>query len=82
MAFRISGHKDGRGTKPPEVDMETLRIAGRRYSDPDILSLAKESGELIDPRFTIVNKVRLLVRKLDRFPGVPNDGLERLKILA
>ena len=62
--------------------METLRIAGRRYSDPDIISLARETGELIDPRFTIVNKARLLLRKLDSFPGVPSDALERLKILA
>jgi Zn-dependent peptidase ImmA (M78 family) len=62
--------------------METLRIAGRRYSDPDIISLARESGELIDPRFAILSKVRVLLGKLDGFPGVPGDPLERLKILA
>lgn len=83
MAVRASGYKDGRGTKPAEVkSMERLRIGGRRYSDPDIISLARESGELIDPRFTIATKARALLQRLNEFAGIPADPIGRLKVLA
>ena len=62
--------------------METLRIGGRRYSDPDIISLCRQSGELIDPRSTIVNMARALTEKVNGFSGLPTDPLERLKIIA
>ena len=62
--------------------METLRIGGRRYSDPDIISLCRQSGELIDPRSTIVNMARALTEKAYGFSGLPSDPLERLKIVA
>jgi len=62
--------------------METLRIGGRRYSDPDIISLCRQSGELIDPRSTIVNMARALTEKANGFSGLPSDPLERLKIVA
>lgn len=62
--------------------METLRIGGRRYSDPDIISLCRQSGELIDPRSTIVNMARSLTENANGFSGLPNDPLERLKIIA
>jgi len=62
--------------------METLRIAGRRYSDPDIISLCRQSGELIDPRWKIVSTARSLVERARDFPGWPNDALTRLKIIA
>ena len=62
--------------------METLRIGGRRYSDPDIISLCRQSGELIDPRSTIVNMARALTERANGFSGLPSDPLERLKIIA
>jgi len=62
--------------------METVRIGGRRYSDPDIISLAKQTGELICPRFTIKTHARLLLAELDQHFGLPKDPLARLKILA
>src|SRR5260370_24138861 len=62
--------------------METLRIGGRRYSDPDIISLCRQSGELIDPRSTIVNMARALTEKASGFSGLPSDPLERLKIIG
>ena len=62
--------------------METLRIGGRRYSDPDIISLCRQSGELIDPRSTIVHMARSLTAKANGFSGLPADPLERLKIIA
>jgi Zn-dependent peptidase ImmA (M78 family) len=62
--------------------METVRIGGRRYSDPDIISLARRTGELICPRFTIRTQARLLLEELREFSGLPADPFERLKILA
>lgn len=62
--------------------METLRIGGRRYSDPDIISLSRQSGGLIDPRWKVVNMARALVEKAKSFSGLPHDPLARLKIIA
>src|SRR6185437_8021498 len=62
--------------------METVRIGGRRYSDPDIISLAKRTGELICPRFTIRTQARLLLAELNQHEGLPKDPLSRLSILA
>jgi Zn-dependent peptidase ImmA (M78 family) len=62
--------------------METLSIGGRRYSDPDIISLIRQSGGLIDPRWKIVNMARALIDESRTFSGLPNDPLERLKIIA
>jgi Zn-dependent peptidase ImmA (M78 family) len=62
--------------------METLSIGGRRYSDPDIISLIRQSGGLIDPRWKVVNMARALIEESRTFSGLPNDPLERLKIIA
>jgi Zn-dependent peptidase ImmA (M78 family) len=62
--------------------METLSIGGRRYSDPDIISLARQTGELICPRFTVRMQARLLLQELQNFSGLPKSPLERLQILA
>lgn len=62
--------------------METLRIGGRRYSDPDVISLCRKTGELIDPRSTVVHMARSLLEKVNGFPGLPREPLERLKIIA
>jgi hypothetical protein len=62
--------------------METVRIGGRRYTDPDIISLARQTGELICPRFTIRMQARLLLEELSKFSGLPPHPFERLKILA
>jgi Zn-dependent peptidase ImmA (M78 family) len=62
--------------------METLRIGGRRYSDPDIISLCRQSGGLIDPRWKVVNMARSLLETAKGFSGLPDDPLARLKIIA
>jgi IrrE N-terminal-like domain len=62
--------------------METLRIGGRRYSDPDVISLCRQTGELIDPRSTVVHMARSLVSKVNGFHGVPLEPFERLKVIA
>lgn len=62
--------------------METVSIGGRRYSDPDIISLCKQSGGLIDPRWKMVNMARALLEKAHGFSDLPHDRLARLKIIA
>jgi len=62
--------------------MEIVRIGGRRYSDPDIISLARQTGELICPRFTIKMMAKLLLEELSSFSGLPRAPFERLTILA
>ncbi len=47
--------------------METLSIGGRRYSDPDIISLIRQSGGLIDPRWKVVNMARALIEETRTF---------------
>jgi len=82
VAVHTPSDQIGRWAKPPEIVMDTLRIGGRRYSDPDIISLSKQSGGLIDPRWKVVNMARALVEKAKDFSGLPNDPVERLKIIA
>lgn len=62
--------------------METIRIGGRRYSDPDVISLCRQTGELIDPRSTVVHMARSLLAKVNGFHGVPMEPFDRLKIIA
>lgn len=62
--------------------METISIGGRRYSDPDVLSLIKATGSLVDPRSSVLTQARKLLETLSKFDDVPKDPIERLTILA
>jgi Zn-dependent peptidase ImmA (M78 family) len=62
--------------------METVRVGGRKYSDPDVISLIRETGQLVDPRSSVLNQARTLVAKLSDWGEIPKDPFERLKILA
>lgn len=62
--------------------MNRIRVGGRTYSDPDIISLVQATGELIDPRSSVISQARKLTGKLRSFPGVPTDAFERVSILA
>lgn len=62
--------------------MQMIRIAGHRYSDPDIISLVRATGELIDPRFAVISQARELCERYRSFPGTAADPLKRLQILA
>jgi len=61
--------------------METITVAGRRYTDPDIISLIRATGQLVDPRSAVIHQARQLNSEYRSFG---NDGqpFERLKILA
>jgi Zn-dependent peptidase ImmA (M78 family) len=62
--------------------METIRVGGRRYSDPDVLSLIKATGSLVDPRSSVLTQARQRLDRLNRFNDIPKDPIERLAILA
>lgn len=62
--------------------METIRVGGRRYTDPDVISLIRATGSLVDPRSSVLNQARNLLAKLDLFDDVPVQPIERLTILA
>ena len=61
--------------------METITVGGRRYTDPDIISLIRATGQLVDPRSAVVHQARQLNKDYRSF-GNESQPLERLKILA
>jgi Zn-dependent peptidase ImmA (M78 family) len=62
--------------------METVRVGGRKYADPDVISLIKATGSLVDPRSSVLSQARNLVGRLSWFEEVPTDPIPRLAILA
>lgn len=62
--------------------METIRVGGRRYSDPDVLSLIKATGSLVDPRSSVLTQARKRLQTLNKFHDIPRDPIDRLAILA
>ena len=57
-------------------------MGGRRYADPDILSLIRETGQLIDPRSTVVTRARRLSNEYIAYGGDSRDPIARLIIIA
>jgi Zn-dependent peptidase ImmA (M78 family) len=62
--------------------METVRVGGRKYSDPDVISLIKATGSLVDPRSSVLSQAKALLSRLSHWEEVPEDPFERLRILA
>src|SRR5262245_34721960 len=62
--------------------METIKRGGRRYSDPDIISLIRATGELVDPRSAVLTQARRLDAQYKQLGGDGQNRFERLKILA
>ena len=62
--------------------METVRVGGRKYSDPDVISLIKATGSLVDPRSSVLSQARALLDRLADWDEVPADAIGRLTILA
>jgi len=62
--------------------METITVGGRRYSDPDIISLIRATGQLVDPRSAILTQARRLNAQYRNLGGDGQNRFERLKILA
>lgn len=62
--------------------METVSVGGRRYSDPDVISLIRETGSLIDPRSAVLNQARRCLKIIREFHDIPADSIARLRIVA
>lgn len=62
--------------------MQSIRVGGRRYTDPDIVSLVRAAGQLVDPRSVVVNLARSLNSDYRTLGGDGRDPLKRLAILA
>jgi len=62
--------------------MGTVRIGGRRYSDPDVLALTAETGELVDPRSAVLNQARRVNAEYRSHDPGFSDPLQRIKIIA
>jgi hypothetical protein len=61
--------------------MQRRRVRGRRYSDPDLISLI-DSGDDVDPYEFVGAKAGELLRLFDSFPGDFSSALERITALA
>jgi|GraSoi2013_100cm_1033763.scaffolds.fasta_scaffold34075_3 hypothetical protein len=62
--------------------METIRVGGRKYSDPDVISLIRATGGLVDPRSAVINQARKLNQEYRSYEGGPSDPFKRLEIIA
>jgi Zn-dependent peptidase ImmA (M78 family) len=62
--------------------METVSVGGRRYSDPDVISLIRETGGLIDPRSAVLTQARRCLKIIKGFHNIPADPIARLRIVA
>jgi len=62
--------------------METLRVGRKKYSDPDVISLIRATGALVDPRSSVLTQARNLIARLHPFGDVPKNAIKRLTILA
>ncbi len=62
--------------------METVRVGRRRYSDPDVISLIRATGELVDPRSAVVNQARKLNQAYRSYEGGTSNAFKRLEIMA
>ena len=62
--------------------METVRVGGRKYSDPDVISLIRATGELVDPRSAVVSQARKLNQEYRSYEGGTINALQRLEIIA
>lgn len=62
--------------------MKSINVGGRRYTDPDVISLVQATGQLIDPRSAVLNQARKLNVEYRVLGGDGCNPLERLKILA
>lgn len=62
--------------------METLRVGGRRYSDPDVVALIRATGCLVDPRSSVLTQARKLNQLFREFEISGVAPFERLEYLA
>lgn len=62
--------------------MKSIKVGGRRYTDPDVISLVQATGQLVDPRSAVLNQACKLNVEYRALGGDGCNPLERLKIVA
>jgi Zn-dependent peptidase ImmA (M78 family) len=65
--------------------VECVKVGGRTYSDPDVISLVRATGELVDPRVAVLTQAKRLSREFDVLADEADESLDpfkRLEILA
>jgi Zn-dependent peptidase ImmA (M78 family) len=62
--------------------METVRIGGHKYCDPDVISLISATGQLVDPRSSVLTQARRVSSEYKSLGGDFSDPLERVIIIA
>lgn len=82
MAISLGHDQASRTKESAEIEMETLRVGGRTYRDPDVISLIRQTGGFVDPRSSVITQARRLVSTYQQFDGNVADPVERMKIIA
>jgi hypothetical protein len=62
--------------------METVSVGGHKYSDPDVVSLIRATGGLVDPRSSVLHQARKLNAWFRLFDSSAVGAFERVQILA
>ncbi len=62
--------------------METVRVGGRKYSDPDVIALIRAGGGLSDPRSLVLTQARKLNERYRSFDATGVTPFKRLELLA
>ncbi|MGB7220084.1 MAG: ImmA/IrrE family metallo-endopeptidase [Vicinamibacterales bacterium] len=62
--------------------MQVRRSRGRRFSDPDVVSLIDRSGHAIDPYVFVEQQAKDLLDKMAAFEGHAPRALDRIRHLA
>lgn len=83
MAVFAGGTANAKPAAQPEIEyMDSVRVGGRSYSDPDLVALIRASGGLADPRSLILTQARRLNQLYRRFESGGSTPFERLTQIA
>src|SRR5208283_1935611 len=62
--------------------MESVKVGGKTYSDPDVISLVKATGQLVDPKASVLTQAKKLNATFAKWGDESVDPIKRLEILA
>jgi hypothetical protein len=62
--------------------MNGVRVGGRLYSDPDVISLIRATGELVDPRTAVISLAARLNQEFETLADGALHPMERLTLIA
>jgi Zn-dependent peptidase ImmA (M78 family) len=82
MAVLVGSHQNGWPSIAELGQMETVRVGGHKYSDPDVISLIHATGEFVDPRSAVLTQARRAAADYKTLGGDFSDPLQRVIIMA